>query len=401
MRRLALLLAVTSPAIASCQKFVEIPDPSADYISYQAVVRLPQLNPRGVALSQVLADAILDGTRGYHRRELFQHGSAASRIRCSTMPDHIRIGLSVRKGQEELGADLMFELLDSARFDDKAVKEATDRAQVRQRGYWGEALQPIFGDFNGIARPAVREFYRQTFRPENLTVAVGGAVKAGAGTGFLETKFAGWTPVAEPARRAANGNSRFLKGHAAPVSTADIRSASFAPTADFATRLLAAIALGSGKGSSAFRVLRDANAWSYRQESVLWPTPDGFQVRVIAAFQPTANDEEVAGKMRAALLEDVPKWTEADIERARGMAKAIFSRGVEYSPLYLHPSGPIGTGLDDRTFLTAYWLMKTGQSFSVDSLLGQMSDVTLEDLKSMATALLQDSVPVVLSGSKS
>ena len=80
------------------------------------------------------------------------------------------------------------------------------------------------------------------------------------------------------------------------------------------------------------------------------------------------------------------------------MAQAVFTYHVPFNPLYVLGDSPVGNSLEDQTFLRGYWQLKTGKPWSTAALLDSMKQVTLEDLKTQATAILTAAIPRVLPG---
>lgn len=162
------------------------------------------------------------------------------------------------------------------------------------------------------------------------------------------------------------------------------------------TQLLAVVALGSGKGSAMFETLREAQGWSYRQEAVFWPTEKGFVPRLIMASGDKTPPAELVKAMKQQLLDAVNAWTDANLDRARGMAEGILTRGLQMSPLYFNPGWPIEDNLHDRTFLAGYWRMKTGRAWDPKKMVGEMTLVDLAELKEAALGMLTVAIPHVI-----
>jgi hypothetical protein len=157
-----------------------------------------------------------------------------------------------------------------------------------------------------------------------------------------------------------------------------------------AIKLLAVYALGVGKGSAVFRVLREREGWSYRQEAFLWPTPKGFRTRLLMATDLPNDDWPKA--MRAALRADVEGWTDADLKRATGLAKAQMVRGIGPDPFYLTPKGPAGETPAGQAFETAYWHGKAGRALDEARLASQFELVRLDELKETALDMLDRAI---------
>ena len=114
---------------------------------------------------------------------------------------------------------------------------------------------------------------------------------------------------------------------------------------------------------------------------------------------PFAEPKERAKMIQAELLDDVKAWTEATRKRAIGMAEAVFTHQVPFSPFYVHGKSGISDSLEDQTYMAAYWPMKTGQPWNPQALLESMRNVSLDELKEQATNQLSVEIPNILPGS--
>lgn len=383
MSLLALAAATLATAPASV---VEIHAPSANEITIQAVAKLPVLGPHAQKVAQVLAMTVAKQTEEYIRRDMLVITNGQP-VRTSLMPDHIRVSILVPPGNLRAGLGLLDAIGRRSLLSEESVQAAEGTLRARRRDPWSAALWAASEDLRPVTRAEVADLYRRTFTPGNLTVGVGGRFAVGDGTREWLARTADWVspklspwyePPARPSPVRSEGPLVVLK-LAAPVIPARDPA--------FSSRFLAAIALGSGKGASMFRVAREQLGLSYRQESVLWPVPQGFLPMVVAA---TTTDKPAAAaeELRTALLEDVKEWTEVHRARALGMAESILLRSVDTSPLYLTPAGPPSDDLTGRTFTAAYWQAKTGEPFDPERLLAGMRATTLKDLKEIAFEML-------------
>jgi hypothetical protein len=151
------------------------------------------------------------------------------------------------------------------------------------------------------------------------------------------------------------------------------------------------VALGSGKGSSLFRVVRDGMNLSYRQDALLWPSAFGWKPFLVIGMEPQPDEASYRAKaeeVRQALLKDVESWTEANRQRAVGYAGALVTRGGDASPLFFRYGGPLATDVTGRTRMAAYWMSKTGSAWNPEALASSFASIPLEELKAEATAML-------------
>ncbi|MCG9894348.1 MAG: hypothetical protein MH204_02585, partial [Fimbriimonadaceae bacterium] len=103
--------------------------------------------------------------------------------------------------------------------------------------------------------------------------------------------------------------------------------------------LVAAAALGTGKDSFLFRVLRERLRLSYRPEASLIPTRDGWVWRMSLIRR---NGSFADLDLPALLRQEIDAWTEADLTRAQRMAQtALTERVLIDSPLQMQPGRPV------------------------------------------------------------
>ena len=388
-------------AIGAGPRILELPDATEDRIVIQALAPLPELGDRELAHARILAEVLSEGTDDYSAATIRRFSSmAGQRLRSTVMPDHIRVQLVVPKGQFATAVSLIDSILRRASLAEEAIVAAQKALPYRFNSYWREALDPWVAEYGRLRREDIVSLYKRAFSPDKLTIAVAGAFVPGEAQAVLAARFEGWTAPRLPSYRPSRP-PKPLFSRTRSVTTIELSSQVFAANdPQFPQKLMAAIALGTGKASSAWRVWRDAMGATYRQEAVLWPDAKGFKIRLLAATLPVDEPEKLGESMRKGLIEDVDKWNFETLERTLGMAEGVLLNSIPLSPLYLGGSMPLGDSLEDRAFMAAYWLMKTGKTFDAPSLHAEMRQIPLEDLQKAARELLESSVIAVISGSK-
>ncbi len=352
-------------------RIVEIIEPAAARVEIQAVVSLPpSLSPRERGALMIIREMLVLGTDNYTKNRLLDLALLnGDPIRVSLSFDHFRIGFSLPANSEDVGADMVSNLLRNALFREDEFASALALAPFRSYPAWPSALGNGERDFRSLRLSELRQVYQRLFRPENVTVAVGGVFTSGA---FLR-KFADWAPA--PARAINPGKPQELyKSH--PVNTVAL----WADLGDvpYPQLELTAIALGLGKDGAAFRVVRNQLGQSYRQEGVVSPGPAGLRLGVV--YQSSAPDAPAA---LAALAKDIETWSDLTLKRAQATIKALDALGMGYSSVYLDPAGPLTSSLPDRCYWAAYAAAhKLPQDRKL--VLTAMGSVSLDQLKSTA-----------------
>ncbi|HTQ11635.1 MAG TPA: insulinase family protein [Fimbriimonadaceae bacterium] len=372
--------------------------PGAKVVAVDAIVRLPALGAREYAAAKVMAETMADEVDGYSQGDMRDMGARAGEsLKITLMPDHIRIEFGALPAEADTAISYVGHILKNSRFPEDSIAKAEAEIPFRKKSLWATAIQPVKFDFRRVRREDVLDMYHRICRPENVWLCVGGPIDARDAENAWSAVLADWT-VTKPPRLPANptplGEASDVPGRETMV---ELRGSSF-PGNDPAmpTKLLALIGLGCGKGAAMFQTLRETEGWSYRQEAFLWPTPEGFEPRLIMASGDKTAPDDLAKGMRDQLILAVKNWDASDLARAEGMAQGIFERGFAMSPLYFNSSWPISGSLEDETFLAGYWTMKTGSPWNASRMLGEMALVSLSDFKDAAMEILTDSKAHVL-----
>ncbi len=381
-------------------RFVELPMPTATSINVAIVVPLPAFGARDRAVTRVLGRALLEGTDEFtknHIREL-THGSGQS-VSCSVMPDHIRIQFGFAPQDFASGLIVAKSMIEEATLSDDAVKAAIESLSYAKTSYWTRALLPEAADYDGIKSFDVRLLYYQLFKPERLSIAVSGPFQPDQARDYWVKLYEDWHQKSVRRLVPGVGAEKGLIQASDPVTTIELAGPEFTGSdPKLPAKLLAIYALGAGKDSALWRVVRERLRMSYRQEAFLWPTADGFRARIVIAVKPSDQEGTFAQAAQSALLEDVASWTDANRSRASALAQSVYLRGLPLNPLQLQANGVIGVSQADRTFMTAYWPLKTTKFWSEKDLVKSLQDVSLDDMRDAATDILKSSLPRVISG---
>jgi predicted Zn-dependent peptidase len=217
----------------------------------------------------------------------------------------------------------------------------------------------------------------------------------------IKTRFSDWVP-SRLTRPAADFNRRVpVLGNNTAVSTFEIRSPAVAGSdPKFPAVILSTFAMGVGKDSSLFRVVREKLRISYRQEAILWPSPTGFELRLLIARSDPSFNPELGSSVKAELEADVDKWTDATRDRAIGMARGSYQFKTGPNPMYLSVRAPLSSSLEDQTFFRLFWQFKSGSAWNAETFVARLESVSTEDLKSAAKELLQKSIVTAIIGMK-
>lgn len=360
-------------------KVIEQSVPNSGRICVQAVIKLPPMSPREWGALLIIRDAMADGTKGYTGFDLLNYVTAAGDpMKITLANDHLRIGYALPPGNLAISSDILEELLDKAYLNDEKLKKIAEETPFLRMGPWEQTFSAWRPDFSELKRDDILRVYRRVFRPEQTTVAVSGDFAKGEGEKEFTERFSDWKPE-NPGRR------RILEGKPGPapqVRGTALTSIGADVTAAPAELLLAAYALGVGKGAAAFRVVREELRLSYRQEALLIPAEKGWRLALM--FQHTGEIDKA--KLKEALKKDIEGWTPETLDRAKGMMSASFDFDLGGLPICLNPRGPLTLSLEDRTYWQAYIAMKTGTALDIETMRLAARELSLQSLKATALA---------------
>jgi hypothetical protein len=394
---IALLLAASLTQV----QVREIVQPEADRTVLAAVVMTGDLTPRQRLAAQVVADTLLDGTTSFHRYRLREYGAqTGDPIRVTYADGHFRIRIVTPRGQHELAATLLQELVQRGRFEEEAVKRALIELPFRTRGFWEEALRPVEWSAPKLTRDDVVELYQTVFRPDRLTVVIRGGFEPGAAQKAVLDRLQDWQAAQVRRRLNDPGSEREVETRSAAITTISFDGPPVrAGSSEFPARLLATLALGVGHGGGISHVAREGHGMSYRQEALLWPAPGGLRTRLIVAKRAAENDHGAAELVRGDLVDAVQHWNASDLQRAKGLARGILLLDLPISPFYLGAERPLLAGRAlDGTELAAVWYALLGQPLEPARLVESMEQVTLEELQQAARDTLAQARVKVVTG---
>ena len=395
------LLALSLAAYAPTTHVIEVPESGAGFVSIAAVVKLPPLDPLGKASADVLAQIVTNDNDKYSKLEMRDLCIPGGQPKCYAMADHMAIELSVLPADTGAGMRMLAAMVSSARMQIDVMNSYLLSEPYRHKSVWLLALDSEDRAWDRLRANDISNLYHRVFRPDNITIAAGGDLREGQAQAAWDDAARDWQKQFAPPLRQSVPFKDYPQIYNSHVL--ELRGPEVMPEdKTLPAKLLALIALGSGKSTPLFTDIREQKALSYRQEAVLWPTLDGFVPRLLLQIRPLAPDVETKelGDIRASLLSDIDAWNADTLDRAQGYAGALATNGADFSPLYFRPSSPLGMSVEDHTLLAAYWSMKTGSPWNGDYWAQAFKTVDLPTLKAEATNMVKVAFPVIHSGSK-
>ena len=259
---------------------------------------------------------------------------------------------------------------------------------------FGEALfgstplgRPVIGDIATIEtlnRDQIAGYYRRRYNPDNMVVAVAGAVDHAAVVRRVRTAFgtrldSAATPLApRVGGRANRAPARRLTVLDRPTEQANlILGGTALPRGDERRFALGVLnnALGGGMSSRLFQEIREKRGLAYSVYSYAAQHAGAGQFGVSVGCHP-AKVPEVLSLVREQLAEVAEHGvTEAEVERGKGQSRGGLVLGLEDSGSRM---SRIGKGE------LAY-----GQVLTVDDVLARISAVTVEDCRAVAADVLR------------
>jgi predicted Zn-dependent peptidase len=259
---------------------------------------------------------------------------------------------------------------------------------------FGEALfgptplgRPVIGDvatIETLTRDRIAGYYRRRYKPENMVVAVAGAIDHAAVVRLVRTAFAGrLDPAAAPlpprsGSRPGRAPVRRIAALERPTEQAHLILGGTALARGDERRFALGVlnnALGGGMSSRLFQEIREKRGLAYSVYSFTTQHAGAGQFGVSVGCHP-AKVPEVLALVREQLT-DVAEHGIADAEVARG-------RGQSRGGLVL--------GLEDmgsRMSRIGKGELSYGEVLTVDQVLNRIDAVTPEDCREVAADLLR------------
>lgn len=384
----ALALVLQQPALP----VVEVIAPEESVVVMSAWVRAPEMGPADQAAWRVLARTLLDGTSEFTRVQLFEYGSQAGVTpRVVMMPDFLRVEFVAPVGGLDVAGLLLESVLLRPSLRNEDIRRAVAELKDDTREPWSRVLWGPEPNWAVVDPSRVRELAQRTLRRESVRWVVGGRFAAGQGRAEVQRRFSSGWPTAPPIRPRFEPRftpeDRIGRG----LALIEWRGSPVSPwTPHSAARALAMHALGAGKGSTAFRVLRETQLWSYQQEAILWPTAQGWVPRVMMVLRAERVTPDLPERVRAAILDDIEHWSEGDRARALAMARSSLEIGNPLGVFWLDSGGPRGASLMDRMGWQGFLQMVGTGPTDERRWFDAMSQVDLETLKTQAVQMVSE-----------
>lgn len=273
-------------------------------------------------------------------------------LKVEVVPSGIHIQFGLNAVDSGLFVPIVMNLLAKTQISTQGTAFAVGKLAVSDPTMRDLVMNPTPLPYGDVTSRSVAQAYHRQFRPENFTITVAaGPQFASLGTD-LQKQLSSWTPpppewwVPDP----LPAKPWIPAGKPVPIA---LVSASVSPKSPaFPTCLLAMIALGAGKGSLLWKMVRQSHRWSYLQEADFVPTPGGLEPVIFFAASPSApNLKANEAQFKQVLLAASAKLTQGDLNRALAYADSLFVRGYGMNPFHLLSE----TDPPDPLYLDSLW----------------------------------------------
>lgn len=393
-------LAVALLAVAQAERgftFAALPPRDLGEVAYVATIRVPvPLHERERAAWEVLGEALLEGTQDYSRETLLAYGAQGSRRPRVVVGDgFMRVEVvAPREGGAAVAAPMVASIVTRPSFRAEELIEARRRASRDPSTAWGVGARPWQLNINLVRDAEVRELYRWAFRPEWTTLSIGGQYTS-ADSARLRGEFAAWVPTPGPRMRPGR-DAQLRTTTGSSVGVIDLLGPVVSPSSgQLPILMLAATALGVGKGGTLHRQVRDTDGVSYRQEAMVLPDATGWRLHVRLASR---NLPEAAA-LRERLVAAVAEWTEDDRARAVALARTSLTRGLPVGPVWLSQEGPYQPDAVGDAAWAGIFAAQDVTPGRPSVIAGGFDSIGLDAIKALATDHLRTSLPLRIPAS--
>ncbi len=378
----------------------EVPAFGESLVVMQAWVKAPPLPSDEAAAWLMLPDILPAGTTTYTAARIQTFGSPAGIApTIVSYPDMVRIQVVADPGNWQGAARVFASLIFEPSIRQDAVSAARERLSVRRSDPVMSAMDTRVLDPDSVSEELARYVWFKHMRPENVEIVVYGAVEPNTVGPFIQRELRQWAPPDQTTVRRGVEPAAQMKTQPGSVSTFLLRCKPITASSRFSSaRLLATIALGTGKDSTLWRVHRDKLAMTYWAESVLFPTVSGWEPRFVMLRGSEESELRTLAGFIGSMLTDVDTWTEQTLLRAKVVAGQSLRSGVWPTPFWLTPQGPMGAGIDVEASWRGYLNLTKSASIGPDKWADMIDVVDLETLKAQAKQMLLEGEESLIHG---
>lgn len=387
------MIAALTLAVLPLPNLVANPVPELETVTVQALVNLPKLPDAERLCIRAAWSVLPKGSEEYSGVTIRNYAGQSGRpMVCRVAGDHLFLRVTFPKAQISIAFSMVESLLRRPLLSAEDLERALKDLQGVSSDPWAAMLDSEIWQEAKPSRDEVLAVFRKLVTPEATTLAVGGGFNPGS-LGSELKRFEDWTrPRASGYVRPWAARPSMVLKSPGSVGMLELYGPEFSGgDAKFPVRLLAASALGVGRGAAIQRVAREQMGFSYRQEGFLQPTSGGFRTRILLAHGDGSQLSESFGPLKEALTAEIKKWTQSDALRAAEVIRTWVEDGIGICPIQLFPDGQVLASCEERTHFLGWWRMKFGREFSAAELMARLREVKLDDLKAEALAFVDSS----------
>lgn len=362
-----------------------------------ATISAGEMNALDYGQWQLLGAILLDGASSYTRRSIYSFGSQNG-----PLPDvlvwpgvmQIRFEAPPTADGVRVIADLLATIIKSPSLPDTSLEFAVRRGRDFTPTVWDRVMDP-FRPKAPVATPLeIKKLYSETFRHESLSIHVAGPLEQGSVQSLITPRFSDWRVRTLPRLQTADRRPpapQIVGEQCLTVWESEPKKNLY----DVAAQMVAVCAIGGGKSSLLHSIVRQKNRWGYQQEAILVPGKKGWQIKVFTV-QPKPDDPALrAEEMKSALQEGVAGWKEEDVVRAKQIATASLAGTNPVPPFWLTSSARLDTSPMARASFMG-WSRIYGTDVTISKIQAALDSVSLDDMKSLATQILESKPSVQL-----
>lgn len=370
---------------------LDLPDPAAEVVTIHAYLWRDKNYAREEDAWRVISESIGVNSRVYSASEISYFGATAGvQPRIARAPEFVRLELvsTPEKWRETLQLAVSLMAQPNWRSNQWEQREIVLQGELTDPWQWSLWPRQKWSA-EGLAEHEARGVHARLVEYSGIRLVVAGPVEIGEAKEevdrFIRTiempeyrEISKFSPEVEIPESQDLAISTFeLAGK--PIRVGEPGAAS---------RFLAAVALGVGKGSAIWRTVREQEGLGYRVEGVFWPTRSGFVPRFILLRKAEQSELRVGGDLISALRSGAQELDIIDFQRAKVMAEQILLRPNAFASIYTDGSGTLfGDDQDDvrwRGLLNGMGL----PSLPLARWAELVNDVEFEEFQSAATELV-------------
>jgi hypothetical protein len=315
---------------------LEIPNPEAERVTVHAYLWRGERYEKEDAAWRVICKTIGDTSLTFSSSDVdFFARQNRYRPRVVGSPDFLRVEVEANPDRVREAVIMAASLVAQPNWRSNSWETEQNLLKGQAVEVWRDALWAPADHRYTMSGEEIGDVFARILERSGVRLVVSGPIEVGAAQAQLGKEAATWdVPISTRISRFSD-KVKNRESQNSPVSTFELTGLPIrVGEQGSAPAFLAAIALGVGKGSSMWQVLREREGLAYRLDGVLWPTKEGFVPRFLLLRKTEEAEIKYLASMKNGLKSDAETFDDVDLRRAKMMARQVLLSPSPFGSIY-------------------------------------------------------------------